>query len=107
MVLEEQNIMFVLRATQQAGTENVVLQLCEFFMPLVNKIVVVAAEGFNKQKLEIGDVIYIRSLKKKKRQAKDPETGKWKSIPNTVVWWVEDYRMANASDELKPIKGEI
>ncbi len=52
MVLEEQNIMFVLRATQQAGTENVVLQLCEFFKPLVNKIVVVAAEGFNKQKLE-------------------------------------------------------
>ena len=45
MVLEEQNIMFVLRATQQAGTENVVLQLCEFFKPLVNKIVVVAAEG--------------------------------------------------------------
>ena len=64
-------------------------------------------QKFNKQKLEIGDVIYIRSLKKKKRQAKDPETGKWKSIPNTVVWWVEDYRMANASDELKPIKGEI
>ena len=63
-------------------------------------------QKFNKQKLEIGDVIYIRSLKKKKRQAKDPETGKWKSIPNTVVWWVEDYRMANASDELKPIKGE-
>ena len=63
-------------------------------------------QKFNKQKLEIGDVIYIRSLKKKKRQAKDPETGKWKSIPNTVVWWVEDYRMANGSDELKPIKGE-
>ena len=62
-------------------------------------------QKFNKQKLEIGDVIYIRSLKKKKRQAKDPETGKWKSIPNTVVWWVEDYRMANGSDELKPIKG--
>ena len=63
-------------------------------------------QKFNKQKLEIGDVIYIRSLKKKKRQAKDPETGKWKSIPNTVVWWVEDYRIANTSDELKPIKGE-
>ena len=38
-------------------------------------------QKFNRQKLEIGDVIYIRSLKKKKRQAKDPETGKWKSIP--------------------------
>ena len=61
-------------------------------------------QKFNKQKLEVGDVIYIKSLKKKKRQAKDPETGKWQSIPNTVVWWVEDYRMATASDELKPMK---
>ena len=51
MVLEEQNLMFVLRATQQAGTENVVLQLCEVFKPLVNKIVVVAADGFDKEKL--------------------------------------------------------
>lgn len=62
---------------------------------------------FNKHKLEVGDVIYIKSLKKKKKQAKNPETGKWQSIPNTVVWWVEDYRMANASDELKPMKGVI
>ena len=51
MVLEEQNLMFVLRATQQAGTENVVLQLCEVFKPLVNKIVVVSADGFDKEKL--------------------------------------------------------
>lgn len=64
-------------------------------------------QKFNKQKLEVGDVIYIKSLKKKKRQAKDPETGKWQSIPNTVVWWVEDYRMATASDELKPMKGVV
>ena len=64
-------------------------------------------QQFNKQKLEVGDVIYIKTLKKKRRQAKNPETGKWQNIPNTVVWWVEDYRMANASDELKPIKGVI
>lgn len=64
-------------------------------------------QKFNKQKLEVGDVIYIKTLKKKKRQAKNPETGKWQSVPNTVVWWVEDYRMARNSDELRPIKGEI
>ena len=64
-------------------------------------------QKFNKQKLEVGDVIYIKTLKKKKRQAKNPETGKWQSIPNTIVWWVEDYRMATASDELKPTKGAI
>ena len=59
---------------------------------------------FDKQKLEIGNVIYIKTLKKKKKQALNPDTGKWQSIPNTVVWWVEDYRMATASDELKPIR---
>ena len=64
-------------------------------------------QKFNKQKLEVGDVIYIKSLKRKKKQAFNPETGKWQSIPNTVVWWVEDYRMATASDELRPMKGVI
>lgn len=64
-------------------------------------------QKFNKQKLEVGDVIYIKKLVKKKKQAKNPETGKWQSIPNTVVWWVEDYRMATASDELKPMKGVV
>lgn len=62
---------------------------------------------FNKHKLEVGDVIYIKKLAKKKKQAKNPDTGKWQSIPNTVVWWVEDYRMATASDELKPMKGVV
>ena len=64
-------------------------------------------QKFNKQKLEVGDVIYIKKLVRKKKQAKNPETGKWQSIPNTVVWWVEDYRMATASDELKPMKGVV
>lgn len=62
---------------------------------------------FDKKKLEVGDVIYIKTLKKKKKQAFNPDTGKWQSIPNTVVWWVEDYRMATASDELKPMKGVV
>ena len=52
MVLEEQNVMFLLRATQHAGTENVVMQLCEILRPLVNKIVVVSAGGFKKEKLD-------------------------------------------------------
>lgn len=56
---------------------------------------------FDKQKLEIGDVIYIKKLVNKKKQALNPKTGKWQSIPNTKVWWVEDYRMARDSDELK------
>ena len=62
---------------------------------------------FDKRKLEVGDVIYIKSLKKKKKQAFNLDTGKWQSIPNTLVWWVEDYRMATASDELKPMKGVV
>lgn len=62
---------------------------------------------FDKRKLEVGDVIYIKSLKRKKKQAFNPDTGKWQSIPNTVVWWVEDYRMATVSDELKPMKGVV
>ena len=62
---------------------------------------------FDKQKLEVGNVIYIKKLVSKKKQAFNPDTGKWQSIPNTKVWWVEDYRMANASDELQPVKGVV
>lgn len=49
MKLEEQNILFFSRSTQRGGTENVVLQLCEIFAPLVNKIVVASAEGLNQE----------------------------------------------------------
>ena len=52
MNLETQNILFLLRAPQHGGTENVVLQLCEIFKPLVNKIVVTSAEGFAVEKLK-------------------------------------------------------
>ena len=62
---------------------------------------------FDKQKLEVGNVIYIKKLVSKKKQAFNPDTGKWQSIPNTKVWWVEDYRMATASDELNPMKGVV
>ena len=62
---------------------------------------------FDKQKLEVGNVIYIKKLVSKKKQAFNPDTGKWQSIPNTKVWWVEDYRLATASDELKPMKGVV
>ena len=46
-------------------------------------------------------MIYIKKLVNKKKQALNPDTGKWQSVPNTKVWWVEDYRMARDSDELK------
>ena len=51
MDLIKQNVLFVLRAPQHGGTENVVLQLCEIFKPLVNKIVVASADGFEIDKL--------------------------------------------------------
>ena len=46
MKLKEQNILFFSRSTQHGGAENVVLQLCEIFNPLVNKIVICSANGF-------------------------------------------------------------
>lgn len=52
MKLSEQNILFIARAPIHGGTENVVLQLCEIFQPLVNKIVVCAGTGFNQEPLK-------------------------------------------------------
>ena len=43
MILESENILFLSRSTQFGGTENVVLQLCEIFNPLANKVVVASA----------------------------------------------------------------
>jgi len=51
MELKDQNVLFFARATQHGGTENVILQLCEIFNPVVNKIVVVSADGFSVEKL--------------------------------------------------------
>lgn len=52
MDLAEQNILFIARAPIHGGTENVVLQLCETFKPLVNKIIVCAGKGFDKDALK-------------------------------------------------------
>lgn len=57
MDLKKQNILFFCRATQHAGTENVVLQLCEILSPYVNKIIVCSSMGF---KLELLQNIGIR-----------------------------------------------
>ena len=51
MELAKQNVLFIGRATQQAGAENVILQLCEILKPQVNNIVVCSADGFNKEAL--------------------------------------------------------
>ena len=59
MKIEEQNILFFSRSTQHGGTENVVLQLCEIFHDLVNKIVVVSADGFATEKLKAYGIKHI------------------------------------------------
>lgn len=51
MELKNQNILFFTRTMQQGGTENVVVQLCEIFKPVVNKIVVCSCGGVNVRKL--------------------------------------------------------
>lgn len=52
MNLADQNILFISRANFHGGAENVILQLCEIFNPLVNKIVVCAGKGFDQKALE-------------------------------------------------------
>jgi len=53
MNLKEQNILFFTRTMKLGGTENVVLQLCEIFQPLVNNIVVCSSGGVNVEKLDL------------------------------------------------------
>ena len=50
--LSKQNILFFTRTMELGGTENVILQLCETFKPLVNKIVVCSCGGVNEKKLK-------------------------------------------------------
>ena len=52
MNLKQQNVLFIGRAMIQGGAENVILQLCEIFNPLVNKIVVCAGKGFDREALD-------------------------------------------------------
>lgn len=50
--LSKQNILFFTRTMELGGTENVILQLCETFKPLVNKIVVCSCGGVNEKTLK-------------------------------------------------------
>lgn len=52
MDLSKQNILFFPRTMGLGGTENVVLQLCEIFKPLVNNIVVCSCGGENVKHLD-------------------------------------------------------
>lgn len=52
MILSNQNILFLTRTMEPGGTENVVLQLCEIFNPLVNKVIVCSCGGINEEKLK-------------------------------------------------------
>lgn len=49
---KEQNILFFTRTMNLGGTENVILQLCEIFKPIVNKIIVCSCGGVNVEKLD-------------------------------------------------------
>ena len=51
MVLQDQNILFFTRTMALGGTENIILQLCEVFKPLVHNIVVCSCGGINEEKL--------------------------------------------------------
>lgn len=52
MQLQDQNILFFTRTMDLGGTENVIIQLCEIFQPLVNKIVVCSCGGVNEANLK-------------------------------------------------------
>lgn len=49
MELKKQNILFFTRTMKLGGTENVVLQLCESFHLIVNKIIVCSCGGVNEK----------------------------------------------------------
>jgi len=51
MELQQANVLFFTRTMKLGGTENVVLQLCEIFKPLVNKIIVCSCGGVNVKKI--------------------------------------------------------
>lgn len=52
LTLKDQNILYFTRSMGLGGVENVILQLCEVFAPLVNKIVVCSCGGLNVEKLK-------------------------------------------------------
>ena len=57
MQLKEHNVLFFTRTMMLGGTENVILQLCEIFKPLVNNIVVCSCGGVNVEKLNNHNVM--------------------------------------------------
>ena len=60
MNISEQNILFMTKAMGLGGTENVVMQLCEIFGGLANKVVVVSNGGGQEEKLaEMGIKHYL------------------------------------------------
>ncbi len=59
MELGNDNLLFFSRSTQHGGTENVILQLCEIFHPIVNKIIVMSADGFEIEKLKTYGIKHI------------------------------------------------
>ena len=56
MKLKQQNILFFTRTMLLGGTENVILQLCEIFKPLVNKIIICSCGGVNVEKLDAMEI---------------------------------------------------
>lgn len=58
MDLKQQNILFISRSTQHGGTENVILQLCDIFKPLVNSVIVCCASGIRKDYFEKKGIKY-------------------------------------------------
>ncbi len=60
MNISDQNILFITKAMGLGGTENVVMQLCEIFGDLANKVVVVSNGGVQEEKLaEMGIKHYL------------------------------------------------
>lgn len=85
MNLSDQNILYIARAGVQGGAENVVLQLCKIFKPLVNNIIVCAGKGFDQNALrELNVKFYtIPDLEKK-------DIGTIRSISSTLKRIVRD-----------------
>ena len=52
MELKDQNILMFTRTMNLGGTENIVIELCEFLRPIVNKVVVCSCGGVNEKKLK-------------------------------------------------------
>lgn len=88
MELNKQNILYIARAGVQGGAENVVLQLCKIFKPLVNNVIVCAGTGFDQNALrELNVKFYpIPDLEKK-------DIGTIRGISSTLKRIVRDEKV--------------